>query len=188
MYRLHLTPEQADELQRRTRDPKTKPRTRDRLEMVRLNAAGFRVPEIAHLLRTSPQRVRCWLGRFRDGGFNALPDQPHPGRPGSLTPARLQALREELARTNRTWTARQLAQWLEEQQGVRLHPDHLATLLKRAELSYKRTERALQHKQDPNAVAAATQELAALEKGGSGSARSRAPRPSRVLPDASDPL
>jgi transposase len=170
LYRLHLTPQQVEELQRRTRDPQSKPRTRDRLEMVRLNAAGFRVPEIARLLGTSPQRVRCWLGRFRDGGFAALPDQPHPGRPGSLTPARLQALREELARTNRTWTAGQLAQWLAEQHGVRLHPDHLATLLKRAQLSYKRTERVLKHKQVPEAVAAVTQQLTELEKGGAGSA------------------
>lgn len=170
MYRLHLTPEQAEELQRRARDPKIKPRTRDRLEMVRLHAAGFRVAEIARVLGTSQQRVRCWLGRFRDGGFDALPDQPHPGRPGALSPARLQGLREELARTNRTWTAGQLARWLEEQHGVRLHPDHLATLLKRAGLSYKRTERTLKHKQNSEAVAAVTQELAALEKGGAGSA------------------
>lgn len=188
MYRLQLTPEQWDELQQRTRAADLKPRTRDRLEMVRLNAAGLRVAEIARVLRTSEQRVRYWLGRFRDGGFDALPDQPHPGRPGSLTPARLQALREELAQTNRTWTAGQIAQWLEAHHGVRLHPDHLGTLLKRAELSYKRTKRALKHKQDPQAVAAATQELHALEKGGAGSARSRAPRPSRLRADPSHPL
>lgn len=166
MHRVELSPEQAEELVRRTRAADIKPRTRDRLEMVRLCAAGYRVPEIARLLRISPNRVRHWLRRYRAGGFDALHDQPHLGRPGSLTPARLQALREELARANRTWTAGEIAAWLAEHHGVRLHQDHLATLLKRARLSYKRTERSLKHKQDPTAVAAAERELATLEKGG----------------------
>jgi transposase len=166
LHRIHLTAEQADELHRRTRAADLKPRTRDRLEMVRLCAAGYRVAEIARLLRLSPQRVRGWLRRFRDGGFDALPDRPHPGRPGSLTPLLLETLREELARVNRTWTAQQIAHWLAQEHGLQLHPDHLATLLKRANLSYKRTERSLKHEQDPQAVAAATAQLQELEKGG----------------------
>jgi transposase len=166
LHRVELSPEQAKELVRLTRAADIKPRTRDRLEMVRLCAAGYRVPVIARLLHLSPNWVRHWLGRYRAGGFAALRDQPHRGRPGSLTPAHLQALREEFARANRTWTAGQVAAWLAEQHGVRLHADHLATLLKRAHLSYKRTARSLAHKQDPAAVAASQRELAALEKGG----------------------
>jgi transposase len=188
LHRIHLTSEQADELHGRTRAADLKPRTRDRLEMVRLCAAGYRVAEIARLLRLSPQRVRGWLRRFRDGGFDALPDRPHPGRPGALTPALLQALREELARANRTWTAKQIAQWLVTEHGVSLHPDHLATQLKHANLSYKRTERSLKHEQDATAVAAASAELQELEKGGSGSARPGAPRPSGLCVDPPHPL
>ena len=91
MHRIHLTPEQADELHRRTRAAALQPRTRDRLEMVRLCAAGYRVAAIARLLRYSPQRVRGWLRRFRDGGFDALPDRPMlaapaPSPPGSAAP------------------------------------------------------------------------------------------------------
>lgn len=166
MIRVELTSEQAEELIRRTRAPDIKPRTRDRLEMVRLSAAGHRVPMIASLLRITPSRVRYWLRRFETGGFDALPDRPHLGRPGSLTPDHLQALREEFARANHTWTAKQIAAWLAKQHGVQLHRDHLASLLKRAGLSYKRTERSLAHKQDPTAVAAAERQLAELEKGG----------------------
>jgi transposase len=166
LYRVELSPEQAEELVRRTRAADIKPRTRDRLEMVRLCAAGYRVPVIARLLHITPNRVRYWLRRYQDGGFDALRDQPHRGRPGSLTPAHLQALREEFTRANRTWSARQIAAWLAEHHGVRLHPDHLATLLKRASLSYKRTERSLAHKQDPAAVAAVARQLAEWEKGG----------------------
>lgn len=51
MYRVHLSEEQYEELRRLTRDPHTQSRTRDRLEMVRLAAAGMSVPKIACLLR-----------------------------------------------------------------------------------------------------------------------------------------
>lgn len=188
MYRIILSPEEADELVRRTRIAGLKPRPRERLEMVRLSAAGFRVAEIARLLRRHANSVRQALRRFQEGGFDALADRPHLGRPGSLTPNHLQALRAEFARTNRTWTAPQVADWLTEHHGLRLHPDHLSTLLKRAGLSYKRTERSLKHKQDPTAVAAVEGQLAALEKGGRRSARSCAPRPSRLRPHAADEL
>ena len=67
-------------------------------------------------------------------------DTAQPGEISLIASAKERpALREELARANRTWTARQIAHWLAEEHGVRLHPDHLATLLKRAHLSYKRT-------------------------------------------------
>jgi len=46
-----------------------------------------------------------------------------------------------------------------------LTPDHPGFLLRRAGLSYKRTERSLQHKQDPAAVQEKRAALAALEKG-----------------------
>ena len=72
LYRIRLTEEQRDELKHRTRAADIKPRTRDRLEMVRLSDAGWLVPQIARLLRVSPRRVRFWFKRFLEGGFDAL--------------------------------------------------------------------------------------------------------------------
>src|SRR6185312_12113916 len=92
------------------------------------------------------------------------------GQTSKLTPRLLEALRRELEKGERTWTAGQLAAWLEEQHGLRLHPDHLATLLKRAGFGYRRTERGLQHKQDPAQVAQKRAELKELEKGARGGA------------------
>ena len=165
LYRVRLTDADRAELQRRTRQPDVKPRTRDRLEMVRLSAADFSIPQIARLLSISEGRVRFWIKRFLDSGFDALPDQPHPGQASQLTPALLAALRQAIEPSERTWTAPQLADWLAEQHGVRLTPDHLGFLLRRAGFSYKRTERSLKHKQDPEQVAAKRATLAALEKG-----------------------
>lgn len=165
LYRVHLTEAQRAELHRRTRDPQLLPRTRDRLEMVRLSDAGFSVPEIARLLPWHEATVRTWIKRFLAEGFDGLPDQPHVGQTSQLTPELLDALRQELARTERTWTAGQLADWLAEHHGLRLTPDHLGSLLRRAGFSYKRTERSLRHKQDPAAVQQKREALAALEKG-----------------------
>jgi len=165
VYRIRLTEEQREELQRRTRAPGIMPRTRDRLEMVRLSDAGWRVPQISQHLRVSPRRVRFWLQRFLAAGFDALPDQPHLGRTSRLTPALRAAVRTELDRGDRTWTTRQLAAWLAETYGVSFSRDHLGVLLRRVGLSCRRTERDLGHKQDPEAVATFQADLETLEKG-----------------------
>lgn len=165
MYRVRLTEEQRDELKRCSHTPGIMPRTRDRLEMVRLSDAGWSIPRIARHLQISELRVRFWIKRFLDADFPGLPDQPHLGPPSRLTPALREAIRAELRKGTRTWTAAQLAEWLRVQHGVDLTPGWLAELLKRARITYKRTHRGLQHKQDAARVAAAQAELAELEKG-----------------------
>jgi transposase len=165
LYRVRLTEEQRDELKRRSHAPGVMPRTRDRLEMVRLSDAGWSIPQIARHLQSSEKRVRFWIKRFLDAGFAGLPDQPHLGQSSRLTPELLEAIRTELRKGDRTWTAAQLAEWLRLQHGLDLTPGWLAELLKRARITYKRTNRGLQHKQDAARVAAAQAELAELEKG-----------------------
>lgn len=165
MYRVHLTEEQREELKRRTRDAEIKPRTRDRLELIRLLDAGWSIPRASKHLRMSPRRARHWVRRYLEGGFDALPDQPHLGRTSQLTPRLLELVREELAKGGRTWTARQIAAWLEAEHEVRLSRDHLGSLLRRAKLSPRRTELDLGHKQDPAEVAERTADLQTLEKG-----------------------
>jgi putative transposase len=167
LYRVSLSEEQRQELQRRTHEPGIKPRTRDRLEMVRLSDAGWSPPQIARHLGMSEKRVRHWIQTFLASGFDALPDQPHRGRPSALTEAIREALRQELEKQDRTWTAAQLAEWIEKQSGVRVSLSHLRRFLRRWRLSYKRAGRSVKHKQHPEQVAAKEAELGALEKMGS---------------------
>jgi transposase len=166
MYRVHLTDAQYQELNRRSHEPGVKPRTRDRLEMVRLSAAGWSIPQIAVHLGLCEKRVRYWIKAFLDRGFDALPDQPHPGQQSSLTPQMEEAIRQELRRTTQTWSAQQIADWLAEQYGVRLTPAYLAERLKRARIAYKRTGRSLKHKQNAEVVAEKEAEMAEHEKRG----------------------
>jgi transposase len=166
MYRVCLTEEQRQELQRRAHAKGVMPRTRDRLEMVRLADAGWRVPQIARHLQMSEKRVRHWLQAFLTGGFDALPDQPHPGQPSSLTPPIREAIRQEITNEERTWTAAQLGEWIAAQFGVCLSVPHLRRMLRRFKLKYKRTGRRVDHKQPPEEVAEKKKALATLEKRG----------------------
>lgn len=166
MYRVCLTDTQKAELQRRAHEPGVMPRTRDRLEMVRLSDAGFSIPKIADHFQMSEKCVRQWIKTFLSRGFDALPDRPHLGQKSALTPAMEEAIRQRLRQENRTWTAAQLADWVAEHLGVRFTPDHLCRRLRRAKIHYKRTGRTLKHKQDPDAVEAKRAEMAAQEKRG----------------------
>jgi transposase len=133
--------------------------------MVRLNDAGWSVPKIAAHLGISEARTRHWIKAFLLGGFDALPDQPHVGQTSSLTPEMMEAIKEELRKGERTFTAAQIADWVEEKFSLRLSGDHLGRQLNRAGIVWKRTSRSVRHKQDPQEVEAKRTELAALEKG-----------------------
>jgi transposase len=165
MYRVTLTNEQRAELQRRARQAGMAPRTRDRLEMVRLADAGWSVPKIARHLGQHEQTVRSWIKAFLAGGFDALPNKPRGGKQSLLTAAMLDTVRTEVAKGLRTWTAGQIADWVAEQHGVRLSTGRMRLHLKRAKLSYKRTSRSLKHKQKPEEVADRKATLETLEKG-----------------------
>jgi transposase len=165
MYRICLTEEQQNELKRRTLVPGLAPSTRTRLEMVRLSDAGFSVPKIARLLRQHHQTVRLWIKAFLLGGFDALQSKPRGGDQSVLTPAILQAVCAEIETAQRTWTARQIAERLAQEKGIRLSPGRVRVHLQRAGLVYKRTSRSLRHKQDATAVAAKRADLDTLKKG-----------------------
>src|SRR5215210_4978532 len=112
MYRIALSDEQRQDLQRRTRQAGIAPSTRDRLEMVRLSDAGWSGPTIARHLGQHEQTVRAWIKAFLTGGFDALPNKPRGGKTSHLTPSMLESVRTELAKGGRTWSAPQLADWI----------------------------------------------------------------------------
>src|SRR5919202_3983702 len=143
MYRVSLTDDQRLELRQRTRHAGLVPSTRDRLEMVRLSDAGWSVPRIARHLGQHEQTVRAWINAFLDEGFPALPNKPRGGKQSALTAAMLAAVRAEVAKGTRTWTAAQLADWVAAHHGVRLSADRLRVHLRRAKISWQRTSRTL---------------------------------------------
>ncbi|MER3485294.1 MAG: helix-turn-helix domain-containing protein [Chloroflexota bacterium] len=158
IFRVSLTPAQRAEWNRRTREPGTTPRLRDRLEMVRLSDAGWTVPQIARHLGRHEQTVRAQVKAFLAGGFDALRPHRSPGRPPTVRADDLDALErllDESAGAGRTWTLGQLTRWLGQERGVTVSPGRLRVLLKQRRFRWKRTKRTVRHKRrDPDLQAA----------------------------------
>lgn len=150
------------------------PRLRERLEMVKGAALGQDRAAIARWSGRSPRRVRYWLGRFRDGGIDALHDAPRPGRPPRADAAYLATLETAvetpppaLGLPFDVWTSARLSAYLAETTGVQLTPGWLRVLLARRRFACGRPKHTLKHLQDPEEVAACAAALAAVgEKGG----------------------
>jgi transposase len=157
MLRIILTPEQHDELHVLRRDPTLSLPDRDRVEMLALSATGWPVGAIAAHLGYHPETVRRLFRRFPAAGFAAVRHRlpgPGPDRPWRQ---RVEAALSGLLAQERTWTAAQLAE------GLRAHGIHLSARQTRRYLrqvaAWRRTQRGLAHKQDPEKVAEAKQTL-----------------------------
>ncbi len=147
MYRVHLTDQQKEELQRRTRHKNLVPKLRDRLEMIRLSDAGWSVPRIAKHFQLTESRARHWIKAFLQDGFDALSGKKHPGPPPKLTPEVMEQLKEKVSTGQRTWSSGQVAAWLASEMGISVTASHLCRVMSQSGLSYKRTTRTLSHKQ-----------------------------------------
>ena len=165
MYRVSLTDDQVTELTRRRRDPKTKPRVHQLLEMVRLASRGWSVPQIARHYRLTESRVRHWIKTFLTEGFDGLTDKEGAGVKPRLTAAILEQIHQMTASDGRTGTAGQINQWLKERHGFVLNERYLAEVLRKHRLRYKRTTRTVRHKQKPEQVADRKADLETLKKG-----------------------
>ena len=165
MYRVTLTAEQLCELNRRCHDAATKPKTRDRLEMVRLSDAGWSVPRIAGHFRITESQARHWIKSFLSGGFDALESRKAPGPPRKLTGEILAELRRVVGQDGRTWTAPQVMQWLQEQHGLTVNRSWLCEVMNANGMRYKRTVRHVRHKQSPDQVQERKADLDTLKRG-----------------------
>ena len=154
-----------------------RPRVRERLEMVKAQALGHDLGQIATWSGRSGRTVRRWLGRYGAGGVGALADAPRRGRPPRADAAYLAALERaletpppELGLPFDVWTSERLGAYLAERTGVRIAPGWLRALLARRRWRRGRPKHTVKHLQDPAEVAACRAELAAAEKNRGGRA------------------
>ena len=132
------------ELERRyhtTRDAET----RTRYQMVLLNAQGHTPPQIARLVRCSPDTVRRVLNRYLAYGPDAVPHRPHPGQPPHYPPSWEQELvrvadqdPHQVGVDSALWSCRLLADYLAEQTGHRAGIETVRIALHRAGFVCKR--------------------------------------------------
>lgn len=106
-------------------------RPRDRAHMVRLNAQGWSVPEIAQIFECHEQTVRSTIRRWEQQGLGGLWEAPGRGAKPRWQAADLQHLEQALVAEPRTYNSVQLAQKLAQERQVNLSPRRLRHLLQK---------------------------------------------------------
>jgi transposase len=163
---VRLTRAQYDELHARLAAGGLSKRLRERVLMVQTADRGEATEQIAFDRQVDVQTVRKWLKAYQAGGLAALADRPRSGHPPALHAddwTALAALLDAGAAGERTWTLRQLVDWLATERGVRISPDRLSRHLRARRFRWKRTKRSLQHKAHPAQQAQKAADLATLQ-------------------------
>ena len=107
------------------------------MRALHLKQQGWYQRDIAEALGVSEVSVSRWLARARDGGPEALVARPAPGHPPKLAAEQKRLIPEFLWHgaeaygfRGDVWTCARVARVIEEEFGVRYHPDHVGRLLK----------------------------------------------------------
>lgn len=164
MIRVRLSDDERAAVEQRRRAPTTPVPVRARCQMVLLSADGWSPPRIAAHLCFHPHTVRAVLRRMQERGLEGLaPDTPGPP-PDTATRTAVETALARLLDQQRTWTAGQLAAALTAA-GTPVSERQTRRHLRRLGARWRRTSHTLQHKQDPQRVATASQTLGALKRG-----------------------
>jgi transposase len=98
---------------------------------------GYSIEEVADFLGVDRRTVRRWVAAFRQHGAAGLAAHPVPGRPPKLNPTQEKIVVRWLADNptehgfaTELWTAPRLARLIEQEFGIRFHPDYLITWLR----------------------------------------------------------
>jgi transposase len=120
---------------------------------------GYSIAEVAEFLGVDPRSVRRWVAAFRRLGAAGLAAHPVPGRPPKLTPAQEKVIGRWLADdpmqhgfATALWTAPRLATLIEQEFGIRFHPDYLTAWLRRRDYTPQKPRR-VHRERDDEAVA-----------------------------------
>src|SRR5208337_933485 len=139
------------------------PRVRDRLEMVLLSSVAWSPARIATHLGYCAPTVRSVLKDFLDRGTAALFPRRTGPPPDLQRRQHVTQVLTDLLAQERTWTSRQLATALAEQ-NIRLSARQVRRYLEMMGAGWRRTTNSLRHKQNPVEVARATRVLNNLKK------------------------
>ena len=108
--------------------------------------------------------MRRLFHRFRQEDLSTLRRLPPGPAPDLARRERISQALERLLAQERTWTAAQLAQALRDSD-IYLSARQVRRYLHGLRAGWRRTKRSLRHKQDPERVAKAKEELAGLKRG-----------------------
>jgi transposase len=107
----------------------------DRAHMLRLNAQGWKVAQIAQCFECHEHTVRATIHRWESKGLGGLWEKPGRGAPAHWQEADLAFLESCLKQDPRTYNSAQLCKKLKEERKVSLSPDRLRRVLKKRAMS-----------------------------------------------------
>lgn len=169
-----VTDEARKQIERALTGRSVSPRQRERLEMVKGAYRGDRLAVIASWSGRTEPTVQRWLRVYRDGGIDALVDEPRSGRPAQADAGYLTALATAVATDPRAlgqsfdvWTSGRLSAYMAGTTETLVSPGWIRVLLTRAGFAHGRPKHSVTHLQDPAEVAACEERLREVgEKGG----------------------
>jgi len=126
-----LTAEEDHTLSELRLAPTVPQRTRDRAHMVRLNAQGWSVPQIARIFECHEHTVRSTVRRWEQLGLGGLWEAAGRGAKPLWQEADLQHLEQALEAEPRTYNCDQLVNKLAQERQVNLSASHLRHLLQK---------------------------------------------------------
>jgi transposase len=128
--RVFLSPEEDCTLFQLRKSQDIPQRTKDRAEMVRLNACGWRVQEIARYFYCAESTVRTTLHRWQQSGLPGLWDAPRPGRTRCWQEEDLDYIQNGLEES-KLYSSPQTLQKLARERNLNLSIPHIRRLLKK---------------------------------------------------------
>ena len=140
--RILLTSEEDRTLSELREAQKLPQRIRDRAHMLRLNALGWNVPEIAEIFECHQHTVRATLRRWEERGLGGLWESPGRGAKPKWQEEDLKYLTDCLENDQRTYNSQQLAEKLLKEREVDLSGDRIRRLLKKKIIAGNERERA----------------------------------------------
>ena len=129
--RVFLTKAQDEKLLELSKSATVSQKTRDRANVIRLCAKGWKVAEIASYFNISKLVVRNTIHRWRSREISGLEDTPKPGRRRKWQPEDLAEIEHKLETEPRTYSSRQLCQILATSKKIQLSERHLRRILKK---------------------------------------------------------
>ena len=148
--RIELNPQEEETLAQLRQSDSVPYRTRDRAHMLRLNAQGQNVPEIAQIFNCHEHTVRATIRRWSERGLTGLWEAKGRGAKPKWKAEDIEYLETCLNEEQRTYNSVQLARKLKQERAVNLSSDRLRRLLKKKDIAGKEPGRVTERSKTKN--------------------------------------
>ena len=140
--RIQLNPEEEETLGELRKAISVPDRTRERAHMLKLNAQGKNVPEIARIFNYHEHTVRATIRPWEARGLVGLWEEPGRGAKAKWKTEDIEYIENCLNQEQRTYNSTQLARKLKQERAVNLSSDRLRRILKKKDIAGKEPGRA----------------------------------------------